>query len=315
MVINGIEVQITGAYIDIFRTECNFIHISRSSIRSFDYSLNACEAYRDYGHELIMGDLLELNYVTIEKMTLYKSVKELIIKSAQIDLLDINDIAKNSFEFINITWNTHIEEFSVAGNIKRLRIKNSIVNKLNFKKAFMEKVDNRNSDINMVFMLDVDMIGVKNRSAWELLFKSAIHDDNDALYAKAGYEINHLRHKDQSFFSRLGGDILRYTIGYGYRPYRAIGFSVIAISLFALIYMALDLMTTKDIQTPMNIRQLMNHYFDMWYLSGTAYTTTGFGDIVPSNAITKILVIFEAMVGVSALSLFMYSLLNRYGKK
>ncbi len=79
--------------------------------------------------------------------------------------------------------------------------------------------------------------------------------------------------------------------------------------------MVLDLMTTKDIQTPMNIRQLMNHYFDMWYLSGTAYTTTGFGDIVPSNAITKILVIFEAMVGVSALSLFMYSLLNRYGKK
>lgn len=315
LVIHNIQAEITGAYIDILRTECDWIRISRSLIRSFDFSLKECEAFRDFNHEIVIGDLLELNYVTVEKMTVYKSVKELILKSAKIERLEIDTISRNTFEFINITWNTFIEEFSVAGDIDRLRIKNSIINKLSFKDTFIQQLDNKKSDINMVFMLDIDKIKNKNRSAWELLYKSAIHDDNDALYAKAGYEINDLRNEDQSLFSKMSGNILKLTIGYGYRPYRAISFSMLAISVFALIYIFLDYMFHQDLYQYQNATQVISHYFDMWYLSGTAYTTTGFGDIVPSNAITKILVIFEAMVGVSVLSLFMYSLLNRYGKK
>ncbi len=167
----------------------------------------------------------------------------------------------------------------------------------------------------MVFMLEVDKIEEKNISAWELLYKAALNDDNDTLFAKAGYEINHMRRKDQSFYSRISSSILRVTIGYGYRPYRSIIFSIIAISLFAMLYQGLDYMSIRNVSGYQSVSDFMSHYFDMWYLSGTAYTTTGFGDIVPSNGITKVLVIFEAMVGVSVLSLFMYSLLNRYGKK
>lgn len=315
LVINGIKAEIRSAFIDILRTECDWIHISRSLIRSFEFSLNAAEAYRDEGIALETADLLELNYVTVEKLNIYKSVKELILKSAKIDLLEIDEIVKNNFDFINITWNTFIEEFSIAGNIGRLRIKNSIINKLNFKNTFIQLVDNKKSDLHMVYMLDLDKIKTKNDSAWGLLYKSAIHDDNDALYARAGFEINHLRHKDQTGFNRVGGSILRYTIGYGYRPYRAIAFSIIAISLFALVYMILELIGTSSLQSLFDFPKLVAHYFDMWYLSGTAYTTTGFGDIVPHNGATKILVIFEAMVGVSVLSLFMYSLLNRYSNK
>lgn len=312
LVINGIKAEIKSAFIDILRTECDWIHISRSLIRSYEFSLNACEAYRDEGIELTSADLLELNYVTVEKLNIYKSIKELILKSAKIDLLEIDEIAQNNFDFINITWNTFIEEFSIAGNIGRLRIKNSIINKLNFKNTLIQLVDNKKSDLHMVYMLDVDKIKTKNKSAWGLLYKSAIHDDNDALYAKAGFEMDHLRHKEQSGFSRFGSSILRFTIGYGYRPYRAIVFSIIAISFFALIYMILELIGSTNLPAQ---PRLLAHYFDMWYLSGTAYTTTGFGDIVPSNGLTKILVIFEAMIGVSVISLFMYSLLNRYGKK
>jgi len=315
LVIHDISVQITGAYIDIFRTDCNWVHVSRSLIRSFDFSFNECESHNDEGKEFICGDFLELNYVTIEKLTVYKSVKELLIKNSKIDRFEIDSTKNNSFGFINITWNTYIEEFSLAGTIDRLRIKDSIINKLNFKKTFVQQVDNTKSDINMVFMLDVDKIGNKNQSAWELLYKSAIHDENDALYANAGYELNQLRNSDQSPFRMLSGNILRATIGYGYKPYRAILFSIVSISLFALIYQYLDLLSHKELYDYSQVSQIVTHYFDMWYLSGTAYTTTGFGDIVPTNAITKVLVIFEAMVGVSVLSLFMYSLLHRYGKK
>lgn len=315
LVVKGIETEITGAYIDIFRTECNHIHVSRSLIRSFDYSLQECEAFQQTGIEMARGELIELSYVTIEMFTVYKSVKEVVLKSAKIDRFEMDSIAKNTFDFINITWNTYIEELSVAGNIERLRIKNSIINKIDFKDTFITQLDNKKSDINMVYMLEIDKLDKKNRSAWELLYKSAIHDDNDALYAQAGYEINNFRNEDQSTFSKFGGNILKATIGYGYKPYRAIAFSMIAISLFALIYQVLDYNTFKAINNYKDVTDMIRHYFDMWYLSGTAYTTTGFGDIVPSNPITKILVIFEAMIGVSVLSLFMYSLLNRYGKK
>ena len=315
LVVNGINVEILSTFIDILRTSSQWVKISRSLIRSYDYSLKECEACQIEGVQPTASERLELNFVTIEKMTIYKSIEVLEIKSAKIDRLEIDKTLDNAFTFINITWNTFIEEFSIAGEIGRLRIKNSILNKMNFKKALIHLFDNRKSDINMVFMLDTTMIETKNQSAWDLLFKSAVHDDNDLLYAEAGYEINHLRHQNSPGFTRMSGNILRMTIGYGYRPYRAIGFSIIAISLFALVYMGLDFLTADDLSSYSSTSQILLHYFDMWYLSGTAYTTTGFGDVVPSNEVTKVLAIFEAMIGVSVLSLFMYSLLNRYGRK
>lgn len=315
LVVNGVKVEIISTFIDILRTNSEWVLIRRSLIRSYDYSLKECEMCIVENNPLKAGDSLLLNYVTIEKLTIYKSIDTIEIKSAKIDRFEIDTMLENTFDFINITWNTYIEELSVAGDIRRLRIKNSIINKLNFKKTKIETVDNKKSDINMVFMLDTQKIVNKNQSAWELLFKSAINDDNDLLYAKAGYEINDLRHKGQTKFSRLSGELLKITIGYGYRPYRAIMFSIVAISLFALVYMGLDYILLYNESGYSSLSEGLSHYFDMWYLSGTAYTTTGFGDIVPSNAVTKVMAIFEAMIGVSVLSLFMYSLLNRYGKK
>ncbi len=315
LVVNNIDVDIIGAFIDILRTASDCVFISRSLIRSYEYSLNECEACQISGNQAVQAERLELHYVTIEILTIYKSIENLIKKSAKLDRLEIDGILNNQFTFINITWNTFIEEFSIAGEIGRLRIKNSILNKMNFKKALVHQFDNKKSDINMVFMLETDKMVNKNQSAWELLFKSAVHDDNDALYARAGYEINHLRHKNNPKFTRISGQILNLTIGYGYRPYRAIIFSIVAISLFALIYLVLDHVYGGGNVLYNSFGQVVAHYFDMWYLSGTAYTTTGFGDVVPSNDMTKVLAIFEAMIGVSVLSLFMYSLLNRYGKK
>ena len=43
LVVNGIRVEIISAFIDILRTNSEWVHIRRSLIRSYDYSLNECE--------------------------------------------------------------------------------------------------------------------------------------------------------------------------------------------------------------------------------------------------------------------------------
>ncbi len=140
LVVNDIKIEIVGVFIDMLRTNCNWVHISRTLIRSFDFSQTECDQCQISGEAMSVANLLELNYVTVEKMTVYKSVEELIIKSSKIDRLDMDQVNRNQFRYVNITWNTHIEEYSVAGDIDRLRIKNSIINKVSFKETKIKKI-------------------------------------------------------------------------------------------------------------------------------------------------------------------------------
>ena len=48
-----------------------------------------------------------------------------------------------------------------------------------------------------------------------------------------------------------------------------------------------------------SLAQLLNTYIDLWYFSMVTFTTVGYGDMVVTSSIGKILVAFEVFFGVT----------------
>jgi hypothetical protein len=94
-----------------------------------------------------------------------------------------------------------------------------------------------------------------------------------------------------------------------------IGYSyVFVIAAFAAIYLAADSFGTASFFHSNGIRSPIN-IVDHLYLSGITIATVGYGDIVPTTAPTKLLVVLEAIIGlwltVTVLGVFIGSLLGR----
>jgi hypothetical protein len=57
---------------------------------------------------------------------------------------------------------------------------------------------------------------------------------------------------------------------------------------------------------------LIANFLENVYYSGITITTTGYGDKIHLGFLSKILAIIEAIIGVSLLSLFIFSVTKRY---
>lgn len=77
---------------------------------------------------------------------------------------------------------------------------------------------------------------------------------------------------------------------------------------FALIYLP---RLETDFQ--MDSAPPFNRIFQAFYISGVTFLTVGFGDIVPSSAVTRALAVIEAATGLAIISLSVTYLLSVYG--
>lgn len=105
------------------------------------------------------------------------------------------------------------------------------------------------------------------------------------------------------FFDRLS----KYAIGYGERPWNILFITILIISVFAFLYMFAGIRTLdhKIIGVDFsNIRsysldELTNIYVDLWYFSMITFSTVGYGDIIATTLIGKVLVTLEVFFGVT----------------
>lgn len=107
----------------------------------------------------------------------------------------------------------------------------------------------------------------------------------------------------EKFFDRLS----KYTIGYGERPWNIFIITLLIISMFALMYMFLDIRNIYNEEIGLNLNNLENYslyeiikiYIDLWYFSMVTFSTVGYGDIIVTSLLGKILVSVEVFLGVT----------------
>lgn len=105
------------------------------------------------------------------------------------------------------------------------------------------------------------------------------------------------------FFDALS----RYTVGYGERPWNILIVSIVTISVFALLYMFIGIKTLNNELIGISLKtintnslvEIINTYIDLWYFSMVTFTTVGYGDMIVTSTIGKILVSLEVFFGVT----------------
>lgn len=113
----------------------------------------------------------------------------------------------------------------------------------------------------------------------------------------------YLYYLSAKFFDALS----KYTIGYGEKPWNILIVSAFTISIFALLYMFIGVETLNNELIGININTLKNHslieildtYIDLWYFSMVTFTTVGYGDMIVTSMVGKILVSLEVFFGVT----------------
>ena len=115
-------------------------------------------------------------------------------------------------------------------------------------------------------------------------------------------------------------DILsKYTVGYGERPWNILIVSLITISIFAFLYMFIGIETLSNEVIGININtlsqysllEILNIYIDLWYFSMVTFTTVGYGDMIVTTTIGKILVSMEVFFGVTIASAWASVIIKR----
>lgn len=103
-------------------------------------------------------------------------------------------------------------------------------------------------------------------------------------------------------------DILsRYTIGYGERPWNIFIIAFLIISIFAFLYMFTGIKSISNNVIGVNVYNLNQYsfleiirlYIDLWYFSMVTFSTVGYGDMIVTSIIGKILVSIEVFLGVT----------------
>lgn len=135
----------------------------------------------------------------------------------------------------------------------------------------------------------------------------------------SGIQVMEQRRIAKNRLQHIPYNFLKKTVNYGYRPIKALFYSLKKILLFGVLYHILDLFdyfysgNKLEINSE-TLRNGVSNFVNRIYYSGYTFTTTGYGDIVTNNWLTKILAIYEAILGVSVLALFIMALTRRYLK-
>ncbi|PKL58135.1 MAG: hypothetical protein CVV34_03915 [Methanomicrobiales archaeon HGW-Methanomicrobiales-5] len=217
---------------------------------------------------------------------------------------------------IRVWQNTNIERCKILGNVNTLQIKNSSISDLEFsEKTLVDSLDFKFSFVNRTHNCFPHTFVQKSIDSWKLVMDSARNSDDSSLLALAGYEYMKLKTRNLSLgFSKITSLLMEVTSGYGYKPRRTIISSLLLWLIFGMIYWVLAQFGLGGIKTSDGtIQRGLGGFAYSLYFSVIIFTTTGFGDITPVGVMAKVFSGLEAVMGISIMSLFIFTLTKRYG--
>jgi uncharacterized protein YjbI with pentapeptide repeats len=126
---------------------------------------------------------------------------------------------------------------------------------------------------------------------------------NHGDYSTAGelyYREMEMRRKGATRIrERAGLGVYKYLAGYGERYWNTAIVSTFIVSLFAILYGALDCLH-YSVENP----SLQQKIIDVIYFSFVTFTTLGLGDIAPATTLGKVLICIEAVIGAFMIAVF-----------
>ncbi len=180
-----------------------------------------------------------------------------------------------------------ILKLDIHQNSKSIRFDSTINNGRIYFKSFsriMNSVLNgvkETDDINQLLMLKENF-----RSLGE-------YEHEDLCYSKYRKMENELHEKN--IFNKCKNYLTLLISDYGTKPFRLFMFILGLIFGFSLLYYVCPIIMFQHATT----------FIDYVYVSGITFFTVGYGDILPLNSISKIVVLFEAFLGVTTMSYFL----------
>lgn len=272
-------------------------------------------------------DTYNINYVTslfvdntiIDSIDVEMDVEKLEIMRCNLKACGIFSIHKNGYlKYFKIHNLSYINCLYLNQNITTFVIDSSKIDIILAKETLQINEYNESfSTVNKVKGFKKSTFNNKSREAWHLIKMSAEVDHNQSLRAEALYNLHDLEFDEYNVLYKW---LFKNIMGYGYKPIRLIRTIVLMIIGFGIIYSIFDginyLMLGGDINNTFSgWKLLIENVFDNIYYSGITITTTGFGDKIHPNILSKLLALIEAISGVSILSLFIFSLTKRYLEK
>ena len=107
--------------------------------------------------------------------------------------------------------------------------------------------------------------------------------------------LHYMRNKavsGKNMIYRWSGRFLDILCGYGTKPFRLLLAILVIIVSFAVLYRWVPALQFDNVE----------EFIDYFYVSGITFFTVGYGDVLPVNGITKLVVILESFLGVGFMS-------------
>lgn len=241
-----------------------------------------------------------------------------------------------SFNYVNFNdYTTFINSIFLGNcNFYKTSFNKKYLNEKIFEKV---KFKGQNLVINNVSNLP-RMDGILFCSATKFMFRDTEYKKGEYLYGKINYRIarnqahkigdleriGYYYYKERAYgskimkssdypthseylYARFFDRLSKYAIGYGERPWNILIVTVLIISIFAFLYMFVGISTIDNKIIGLDFRnirnypfeELINMYVDLWYFSMITFSTVGYGDMIVTTILGKILVTIEVFLGVT----------------
>lgn len=157
--------------------------------------------------------------------------------------------------------------------------------------------------------------------------QAKVIEDNENIgyyyYNERNYESNFLKDKKyKGYKNYLANDFFdflsKHFIGYGEKPIKLLFISFSIISLFAFIYLftgikILDygLIKVDVLNNTYSLHELVSIYMESWYFSMITFSTVGYGEVIASGLLSKMIVCVEVFLGITTHATWTSILLSR----